>query len=532
MRISYFLIAVMMFSLASSAAWAQALLRDPIRLDAGLVSGDTEKTVRVYRGIPFAAPPLGTLRWKPPQPVAPWDGVRVCKAPGPWCPQPKPALGMEGARQDEDCLYLNVWTPARTTDAKLPVMVWIHGGGCTTGSGSAPYYNGTNLAQQGVVLVTINYRLGPFGFLAHPLLSKESPQHVSGNYGFLDQIAALRWVQRNIAAFGGDPGCVTVFGESAGSACICRLLVSPLAQGLFHRAICESGALGGDRYLRASRNGLESGEQMGERVAAVLGCDTAADPLAALRAKSAAEILRATNPKQGLFGNGDKYGPLVDGWAIPDAPEVLLAAGKFAHVPLLLGTNADEGTIFLQQLPVRRAAGYRLLVRSLFPRDADAILKLFPAQRDTEVPAAMNKLVTVTVFIGYTRALARLTSAGGAPTYLYHFTRVPPTPRKENLGAFHSLEIFYVFGNFPTRYAPADVDTRLAQTMSAYWVHFAKTGDPNGGARPTWPRYATATDRHLVLGDEVKAASGLYREACDLFDQIRKEWRGEHLSEP
>ena len=214
--------------------WAQAQLQDPLHVESGLISGEAAVGVRVYRGIPYAAPPVDNLRWKPPQPVAAWDGVRRCVTFAPSCPQPSSLFSANLTTQSEDCLYLNVWTPAHTAAERLPVMVWIHGGGYTTGSGSIPYYNGVQLARQGVVVVTINYRLGPFGFFAHPLLSKESPRHVSGNYGFLDQIAALQWVQHNIAAFGGDAGCVTVFGESAGSASICRLLISPLAAAFFN----------------------------------------------------------------------------------------------------------------------------------------------------------------------------------------------------------------------------------------------------------------------------------------------------------
>lgn len=247
-------------------------IEDPVKTESGLVSGlaaGPSGEVRVYRGIPFAAPPVGPLRWKPPQPANSWDGVRECTRFGPWCPQPRPFVAFEsGQIQSEDCLYLNVWTAARSAGDRLPVMFWIHGGGFTTGSGAMASYDGTALARQGVVVVTINYRLGPFGYLAHPLLSRESPQGVSGNYGHLDQIAALHWVRKNIAAFGGDPGCVTIFGESAGAMSVCRLMVSPLARGLFHRAIAQSGgAHGRNRHLREPRGLLAPMEAEGERIA-------------------------------------------------------------------------------------------------------------------------------------------------------------------------------------------------------------------------------------------------------------------------
>lgn len=506
---------------------AQAL-PDTVRIDTGRIAGTTELGVRVFRGIPFAAPPVGALRWKPPQPAAAWDGVRACTAFGSICPQPAPLLGKKDEKESEDCLYLNVWTPARTAAEKLPVMVWIHGGSCTTGSGSMTLYHGAKLAQQGVVVVTINYRLGPFGFFAHPLLSAESPHHVSGNYGFLDQIAALQWVQRNIAAFGGDPHTVTIFGESAGSASVCRLLISPLAAGLFQRAICESGALGGNRNLRG---GPASAETIGTRIAASLHCDNAADPLTALRAKTATEILAAANPLQGLFGAGTKFGWVVDGWAIPDTPKALYAAGKFAHVPLLIGTNADEGTIFTRQLAVQRVAGYQFLVRQLFRDDADAVLKLFPAVRDEEVPAAVSRLVTVAAFVAPSRALARFTSQVGCPTYVYHFTRVPPVTKKMGVGACHGLEIPYVFGNMPAGIVVEAADTQLAKRMSACWVQFAKTGNPNTTETPNWPAYTANGDRYMLFGDEVKAAAVLLREECDLFDRIKAKRQNLHIDD-
>ena len=489
-----------------------ALLQDPIALKSGKIRGVTQPGMHIYRGIPFAAPPVGNLRWKPPQPMAPWEGVRDCTVFGPACPQPKQALlPINADGQSEDCLYLNVWTPAKAAADRLPVMVWIHGGGCTTGAGSLPIYDGSNLARQGVVLVSINYRLGPFGFFAHPLLSAESPQGVSGNYGFLDQIAALQWVRDNIAAFGGDPGCVTIFGESAGSASVARLLISPPAKGLFHRAIAESGGIGRSRFLR---EGVKPMEQVGEEIARTLGC---AD-LAGLRAKTADELLQASNPAQGLFGKGNKFGWIVDGWAIPDDPGVLYAAGKFSDVPLLIGTNANEGSIFLAQLPNLNLATYRMTVKALFGADADAVLKLFPVERDEDVRPAMERLTTVFAFVADARAIARMKSKGQKQAYLYHFTRVPPALGTRGLGAAHGIEIPYVFDNLP-RFMRAE-DRQLAATMSACWVQFAKTGDPNAPGLPAWPAY-DEKDSYLEFGDTIAVKSGLYTEACDLYDHIK-----------
>ena len=498
-----------------------------IQLDSGLIAGASvgEKgDVHAYKGIPFAAPPVGGLRWRPPQPVKPWDAVRACTAFGPWCPQPQPLMGRELGKLSEDCLYLNVWTAAQKPTDRLPVMVWIHGGGHTTGSGAGTYYDGERLAREGVVVVTTNYRLGPFGYLAHPLLSKESERKVSGNYGLLDQVAALQWVQRNIAAFGGDPGCVTIFGESAGSVSVCRLMVSPLARGLFHRAIAQSGGAHGlNRHLREEWNNLPPMEKIGEQLAEQLGCAREADPLAALRAKTWQEVLDAAAPAQGLFGKGVKFGPVVDGWALPDDPVALFEAGKQHDVPLLVGSNADEGSVFTQQVPLRRVQGYRWFLGQRFGKQADRVFALFPAEEDADAPAAFRRLVGVAAFVAPARFLARSMAKCKSPAYLYHFTRVPPLDRAKKLGAFHALEVAYVFGTIEGRPGFDEADRKLSEAMRKCWTRFARTGDPNGDGPPRWPAYTKEADQCLEFGDEVKVRAGLYRAACDLFDAIQAE---------
>jgi para-nitrobenzyl esterase len=499
----------------------------PVRIDSGLVSGATvgaKNDVRVYRGIPFAAPPVGELRWKAPQPVKPWEGVPACTEFGPCCPQPTPLIGQAPEKVSEDCLYLNVWTAAKQADAKLPVMVWIHGGGHTTGSGSMPFYSGETLAREGAVIVTINYRLGPFGYFAHPLLSKESPQGVSGNYGMLDQIAALEWVKRNIAAFGGDPARVTIFGESAGAVSVCRLMISPLAKGLFHRAVAESGgAVGRNRHLRETWYGMEPGEKLGERVAKTLGCDGEKDVLAALRRVSAEKLLEASDPGQGLFGKGIHWGPVVDGWCLPDDPVVLFESGLQHDVPLITGSNANEGTIFLKQLAIQGVMGYRLLVRAITRGHADEALKLFPCDKDGDVRAAIDRLVTVSAFAAPARFAARAMEKKPSKAWLYHFTRVPPTPQAVSLGAFHSVEIPYVFGATGPLLQGSEKDRELSRTMRSYWLRFAATGDPNGAGLPEWPAYDSKTERYMEFGDTVRVGSGLYKEECDLFDRLTSE---------
>lgn len=504
-----------------------------VRIDSGPIRGTQADKVTAYLGIPFAAPPVGDLRWRAPTPVKPWQAVRECTKFGPSCPQPRPIMGGGPGPQDEDCLYLNVWTSAATAAVSArkrhPVMVWIHGGGCTTGAGSLPYYDGTNLAREGVVVVTINYRLGPLGYFAHPLLSRESADGVSGNYGMLDQIEALKWVKRNIPAFGGDPNCVTVFGESAGALSICRLMVSPLAKGLFHRAIAQSGgARGRNLRLRETVGRTAPAEKVGEQLAAKLGCDKAGDVLAALRARTPQELLDAAQPAQGLFGRGIRFSPVVDGWAIPDDPEKLFAQGKHHDVPFMVGTNADEGTVFLGQLPIRRAAGYRMVVRAIYGDAAETLLKLFPAERDEDVKPALNRLVTVMAFVAPARMLARSMASKESPAYMYHFTRVPPNERAQRHGAFHGLEIVYVFGNLPEAGGFDKTDRELSDSMKACWTRFAATGNPNpspGGGLPVapdWPAYDAEADKHMEFGNVPKVKSGLYKDACDQIERSLK----------
>lgn len=508
-------------------------LTDPIRLDSGLVSGQrvgSSSDVRVYKGIPYAAPPVGQNRWKPPQPVKPWEGVRAALEYGPSCPQHNVLERLYGGKlgpTSEDCLYLNVWTPAKRADERLPVMVWIHGGGYTAGSGSSQYYEGTNLARQGVVVVTFNYRLGIFGFFAHPLLSQESPQGVSGNYGLLDQIAALQWVKRNIAAFGGDPNRITIFGESAGAGSVCYLMVSPLAKGLFHRAIAQSGsAFGQNRHLKQSWYGQEPAERVGQRAAERLGCDKADDPLAALRAKSSDELLAITGAGLGTGGAGTfSFGPIVDGWAVPDDPGAIFEAGRQHPVPLIVGSNADEGTIFLLTSPVGDADAFRGMIRSAFGDRSGEVLALYPITETTDVRALMNRFVTDSRFVAPARFFARMQSRVSR-AYLYHYTWVMPNPRGAQLGAFHASEIPLIFGNRDvTTLTEEQWQKGPSAALMGYWVQFARAGDPNLKGLPAWPPYDPASDRYMEFGTEVVVRAHLRKEACDLFERISRERR-------
>lgn len=514
--------AVLVVLLAAGAF--PAVGADPLEIGSGKISGvvvDEEAGVRVYRGIPFAAPPVGDLRWRPPQPAEPWDGVRACEAYGPACPQLNTLAiyGLELPETSEDCLYLNVWTAAEGPEDKLPVMFWIHGGGNSAGWGHQPSYDGTAFTKKGIVLVTINYRLGPYGFFSHPLLSEESGHDASGNYGILDQIAALEWVRDNIAAFGGDPGMVTIFGESAGGMDVVALSVSPLSKGLYHRAIIESGSMiWFMNHLRDSTPLSESAESRGEAYAKALLGEGTVD-LAALRKVPAEDLLAKVSEFSG--------GPVVDGWVIPDYPAIIYRQGLQHDVPLLGGTNADEGTIFSLRATYTTKEERLETMRERFGEDADEILALYPAETAEELRASSAEFMGDTVFIAPTRATVRGMSTVSSKAYLYHFTRAQSEGRLASFGAFHGSEIPYVFNS--ARPAPgtepatlSETDVRLAEAMNTYWAQFAKTGDPNGNGLPEWPVYETETDLHLELGDTIRISSGLKKEVCDLLDDIMK----------
>jgi para-nitrobenzyl esterase len=497
-------LSVCLVALVCSPALAQIQTHSPIALDAGKVSGaiiGSQHDISVYKGIPYVAPPIGALRWRAPQPVKPWDGVREAIAFGPIQPQVRrgAAPAANAPRQNEDSLYLNVWTPAKNATDKLPVMVWIHGGGFTYGSGSAGIYDGTRLAEHGVVLVSFNYRLNVLAGFAHPSLTTETGGG-SGNYGTLDQIAALQWVRRNIAAFGGDPGNVTIFGESAGGISVSVLMVSPLAKGLFHRAIVESGST-------AEIATLASAEKAGEELVSKMGL--ASDPhlLDTLRSKSWGEIPGAANYRGA---------PIVDGKAILDQPGTLCAAGKQHDVSMIVGFNRDEATFFLATrgpLP-KTVDEYRQSVRTQYGEAADRVLQLYPAQSDADVYWAVIALRTESGIGLSVRNQLRGMSTVTAKTWMYYFTHLMPGPNAETMGVTHAAELSYVFGTLPDR-----EETRTARPVSdamvRYWTQFAKTGDPNQSGLPQWPSFGKGHEAYLELGDAIKADTDLEKEKFD-----------------
>jgi para-nitrobenzyl esterase len=491
-------------------------LDSTVSVDSGRILGVTATGVTAFKGIPYAAPPVGALRWKPPQPVARWDAVRSAAAYGSPCPQPPILERMWGIRyekQSEDCLTLNVWSAARVAQERRPVMVWLHGGDFIAGSSGGPAAtaastDGSALAQQGVVVVSLNYRLGPFGFLALPALSRESPQHASGNYGMLDQVAALQWVKRNIGAFGGDSGNVTIVGESAGAGSVCWLMASPLARGLFQRAVAQSPVV----FIGAVA--LTGAEQSGTKLFG--------ENLAALRARSTADIMSGARFQDDVFfGSGAYWGPIIDGWMIPEDPAAVFRAGRQAPVALIAGTNADEGSVFTTAYVYSSVLAYRALLSQRYSSLSSTVFALYPAYLNPQVRPAMTHLLTDAMFLTSARRMVRAEAPLNPATYLYDFTRVSPYARLYALGSYHGAEIPYVFGTvemvnslIPGAYD--NQDDKLARSMSAAWVRFASTGNPNGAGLPNWPAY-TAADAYLEFGDTIHAGTGLHTKAVDTF---------------
>jgi para-nitrobenzyl esterase len=462
---------------------------DVVQTDKGAVEGSTsaDSKIHVFKGIPYAAPPVGDLRWRAPQPASAWTGVRKADEFGPRCMQGRVFGDMvfRDSGPSEDCLYLNVWTPAETVNAHLPVMVWIYGGGFVGGATSEPRQDGENLARKGVVVVSMNYRLGIFGFLALPELAKESGHSAAGNYGLLDQAAALDWVRKNISAFGGDPQNVTIFGESAGSFSVSALMASPVSKDLFHKAIGESGAFFGETLKAKS---LADAEEDGAKFAREsLGTDS----LAALRAQPADKLLAATGGR-----NAFRFEPVIDGYFLPEPVSAIYASGKQAHVPLLAGWNADEGSyhaIFRNQPPT--AQNFIAWAHSHFGDKAKAFLKVYPASSDEQAKRSAQDLAG-DQFTGFStwKWLQMQLETGKSPVYRYKFEDAPPAPANgsetESHGAYHSAEIEFVFEALPSKNLPWRPDDRkLSDEMSSYWTNFAKTGDPNGDDLPKWPRY-------------------------------------------
>jgi carboxylesterase type B len=488
-------------------AWCAQAQTSLLRTPLGDLSGTTADGVRVFKGVPYARPPLGPLRWRPPAAATAWTGTRDATQFGPDCMQ-KAKAGTRAPSMSEDCLTVNVWTPAAAK--KAPVLVWVYGGSFVEGSASLPLYDGAALAKRGVILVSLNYRIGVFGFLAHRGLAAESPQHSAGNYGILDTIEALRWVKKNIAAFGGDPDRVTLFGESAGASQLDLMMISPLAKGLFQQAIFESpGAM---RPLSTLADA--------ETIADVVGPDLAtlrampAEQVLALNEKIVPPVRRLTSPRA--------LGPVLDGWVIPRTDTEAFAKGQIPKVPLLIGGNTDEGRLFVKDWPIHTAAEARTYAEQNFGASADAMLSLYGLKDDAAITSGLSYAFGDTQFNYGVRGLARGMSAVQPKVWRYLFTHAPAG---EAAPPTHSEELDYVFGNLGAqRFVPrgpmnAD-DRRLSSTMMDAWVRFAKTGNPNGAGLPRWPAYTAKNDAYLEFGDSVKAGQGYRPQYLDFVGQF------------
>jgi para-nitrobenzyl esterase len=475
-----------------------------VTLDAGRLQGipfGPASNEVAFLGVPYAAPPIGELRWKPPHSVRKWNGTRQAATFGSSCPQ-LPAAWLPDLGWNEDCLYLNVWTTRLSPSARQPVIVWLHGGGNKAGrSQYTPL--GPALSRRGVVVVSINYRLGPFGFLAHPALTAESPDRASGNYGLLDQLHALKWVRDNIERFGGDPNLVTLMGHSAGAYDTCLLMSSPMAAGLFQRAILQSGdcqgTLNQDIRQPLSYNLIDgSGEAMGDRLTRSLGLTSGPDLLRTLRGMSAGKILEvwAKDPRLA-------FGAVVDGWLIPEQPATVFAKGKQLQVPVLVGSTSDEATIFVGHRGPTTVEQYRKYLAADTGRYADLEFQAFPVASDADVPARFLQLQNDTFGYG-ARSMARAITRAGQRAWLYYFT-YSGAGKRAPLGAFHGEELLFLSDAFPEDWEHRAEDGPFGETMRTYWTQFAKTGNPNASTAPTWSAYDARLDQRFELGRAIGA---------------------------
>lgn len=484
-----------------------------IKTEAGWIQGTVTEDLTIYKGIPFAAPPVGDLRWKAPQPVDSWEGVKQTTEYAPAAFQG----GNPPSGKSEDCLYLNVWTPAKSAKDKIPVLVWIYGGGFSFGSTAEPGYDGTKLAKKGVVLVSIAYRVGQLGFLAHPELSAENPNHVSGNYGLLDQIAGLEWIKKNIAAFGGDPDQVTIFGESAGGISVSMLCASPLAKGLFQGAISESGGSFGPTrpttFPGENMKTLQQAETDGVAYAQRVGVS------------SIAELRKVEADKLPLgMGIGGGW-PITDGYVIPDDQHKMYEAGNYNDVPVLIGYNSDEGASFSRETNPEE---YYNGVKARYGKFAGDLIKAYPAG-ETTVPKTARDLARDAAFGWQTWSWAKLQSqTGKSKVFLYYFDQHPDYPEDSprfGYGSPHGQEVGYVFMNLDSSNPQTTKsDLEISEAMGSYWTNFAKYGDPNGEGVAEWPAFSDANPQVMYLGPTPHIGPVPSEESLKVLDSYF-EWR-------
>ena len=507
----------------------------------GVVDKETEDGVKQYHGIPYAAPPVGALRWAPPAPVLPWTGIRDASEPGPICtqrtgapidfyapPRPKP-------EQSEDCLTVNVWTRATRSDEGRPVMVWIHGGGLGAGWGArsaGPLY-----AEKGAVHVSINYRLGKFGFFAHPELSAENPKGVSGNQGFRDQVQALEWVRDNIAQFGGDPNNVTIFGESAGGISVAVMQASPMARGLFHRAIGQSTpAFSPMQHRTRDQSFVPSGESIGLRFGAALAGEQADQSLAALRNVPAKKVLEVSESSP-AFSAYD-FLPTVDGEVLDEDLGTTFANGRQADVPVMVGNTAEEGAVVVPELFMSSMGaglqGFSRYGATMLPEVSDEILKYYPVSTDEEVEQYWQALFTDVSFTYPARFWVRSMDGLQSDAYLYSFTWQPTLKGGNKRGAFHGASQIYIHGDFDLfkELALTDADVQFSHFIADTWVRFARTGNPNGGSLPEWPAFTPENEAYMDLGPSPRVDHHLRMPQMDLIEKAWAERRAANEPPP
>jgi para-nitrobenzyl esterase len=480
-----------------------------VKTENGQVSGIKSGDIAIYKGIPFAAPPVGDLRWKAPQPVKNWTGVLKCDKFSASPMQRKPVPFMmwteefitPPANLSEDCLYLNIWTPAKTAKEKLPVFVWIYGGGFSSGSAACAIYDGEEMSKKGIVFVSFNYRVGVIGFMAHPELSAETGNKVSGNYGLLDQVAALIWVKKNIETFGGDPQKVTIAGQSAGSMSVCALVASPLAKGLFRGAIAESGGILSGFMNTKLTDAEKSGTALMEKMKA--------SNIAELRKKSADD----------LFAAGGNFGPVSDGYVIPADVSSAFKNGQFNDVSIIAGWVTGDGSLMGSQKMTTEK--YKEQAAQKYGSKADDYLKIFPGTTDDQVAASLTE-AGLMQFAAFPSHLMAIYSS--KPAYIYQFTHVPvDKPDFPNYGAFHTSEVPFALHTLHLWKRPwREVDYAVENTMNNYWVNFVKEGNPNGKGLPEWTKYDKSSQDIMVIGDESKLTPGLHKTEFDFLESASK----------
>lgn len=497
---------------------------DTVNITSGPIAGAARNGLHAYLGIPYAATTAGEMRWRPPVPPPGWTKLRKTTKYGRSCPQGKLEKFNTPGPYSEDCLSLNVWTPATGPDDSLPVMVWIHGGGFVIGSGGTDMYNGSELARKGVVVVTFNYRLGALGFLAHPALSGESPDDWSGNYGILDQVVALQWVRDNIARFGGNPDNVTIFGESAGGVSVATLMTVPMARNLFHKAIVQSGMAPPQlRDLKQSTDKLISAESLGVIFAHRLGVRDGQDIARELRRRPAKQIIKVWDQvvhevcgRNELVFDVALAHLIADGTIVPEAPGEVWRQHRQMIIPLIVGTVADEGRLFVPRGRVKKPRDFEAFLDSRHGDAGPEFARRYPTT-DVTVHDAMGSYIG-DYFQAGTRLMARRMAASNLKTWRFLFARPTAIGRRLGIGVFHGSEIPFLFGSL--KLLTGAEDWKLHEAMAGYWTRFARTGDPNGDDALKWPEYEAVSDGHIVFDVPLRTGTRLREEFCDFLDSL------------